>query len=359
MANWPYVQKSGSKWRGWYMAAGERRYLPLRDSAKEASQEAQAIRDASHGGRVGLSLGALADQFLAETRSLRTFATWQFYTQQLDGVFRVLGRKTLVALLTAADLRHLITKMQAGKFSAQTIQHRRATLRRMFRWGIRAGLCDRDITNDVDWPAVRSAPFDVLTSAELGYMLEALQAVPADYDLVLVAVFTGLRKSELARLRVQDIDLESGILWVQGKRRRESVPIDESLNASFRAMIERTGGPWLLPESNAHRGPDKKSTVGLRPDELAEKRRAATVGNVFRRWAKKLADRRFHPHTLRHSLCTELLRSGSELKTAGDMLRHKQVQTTARYAHLVAADLRKALGRLRIVRPESGEARHG
>lgn len=359
MANWPFVQRCGSKWRGWYIAAGKRRYLPLRDSAKEASQEAQSIRSASHGGRVGMSLGALADRFLAETRNLRTFATWQFYSQQLDGVFRHIGRDTLVALLTAADMRHLIVRMQAGKFAAQTIQHRRATLRRMFRWGIRAGLCDRDLTADVDWPQARTAPVDVLTSAELGDMLEQLRAVPADYDLVLVAVFTGLRKSELARLKIQDIDLSSGILWVDGKRRRESVPLDDCLRPSLIAMIDRTGGPWLLPESNAHRGQGKKATAGLTPEEIAEKRRAATVGNLFRRWAKKLADRRFHPHTLRHSLCTELLRSGAELKTAGDMLRHKQVQTTARYAHLVAADLRKALGRLRIVRPEAGESRHG
>jgi hypothetical protein len=101
MANWPFVQQVGNKWRGWYLVEGDRRYLPLRATAKEASKEAQDYRDAlERGGAVGgMTIGKLADRFLDDVHSTRTFGTWSFYSNQLAGVFRAISRDLLLVMV--------------------------------------------------------------------------------------------------------------------------------------------------------------------------------------------------------------------------------------------------------------------
>lgn len=281
MANWPFVQRTRNGWRGWFTLEGERRFLPQRATVREASEEAQAIRRAQRAGGAfsGITIGQLAERFLEDVRRVRTFGTWRFYHQQLEGAFGAIRRDTLLALVTPADMRHLITVHQAGKYSAQTIQHRRAVLRRMFRWAKRQGLSSADPTEIVDWPPVHASAFDVLTGDEMRDVLQQLRAVPADYDLILVAVYTGLRRAELARLRVADVDQAADVLWVRGKVRNEPVPIVDEIRPSLLAMVERAPSDFLLAESAADRGP-KKMKAALTADELAEVRRTYTVANL-------------------------------------------------------------------------------
>lgn len=357
---WPYVQKVGNKFRGYVpLPDGGKRFLKLKATAQEASEEAIATRKAMRdgGAMFAMTLGDLSKRFLEDVRRTRTLGTWDFYSTQLAGVFAAISKETLLVSVGASDMRLLIDKHKAGHFSAQTIQHRRSVLRRMFRWGKKGGLCKEDPTEQVEWPTVLASSFDVIGSDDLRAMLDRLQSVPADYDLVLVTVYTGLRRGELARLRVDDVDLQAGVLWVQGKKRREPVALDVDVVPSIEAMVRRATNGFMVPESAAFRGPKKPLRL-LTAEEHAEKRRAYTVANTFRRWAKKLKDRRFHPHALRHSLATELIRSGADLETAGRALRHRQAQTTKRYTHLVAADLRKATARLKLVPTKKADENH-
>lgn len=358
--HWPYVQRVGTKWRGYYRGGdGRKRFLRLRATAQEASEEAIAMRKlVRDGGAAGMTIGDLSQRFLEDVRRTRTVGTWDFYAQQLRGVFAVLPKETLLLGIGPAEMRTLIDAHREGRFSHQTIQHRRAVLRRMFRWARKAKLHDADPTESVEWPKVTANAFDVIPGEQLAAILDQLRAVPADFDLVVVAVYTGLRRAELARLRIDEIDLDSGILWVTGKRRREPVVLTPDVVPCLRAMIDRTGGPWLIPESQAYRGP-KAAKLDLTPAEIAERQRAATVANVFRRWAKKLGDRRFHPHTLRHSLATELARQGHGIETVGRLLRHREAQTTRRYLHLADPDLRRALSGLRLLQDETKQQDHG
>lgn len=363
--SWPFVQRVRDKWRGWIMVAGRRRYLPLHDTAEEASDEAIEIRKGMRNARTHSTLASLADDFLAEIRATRRHGTWAYYCQQLDGVMLAIGKTIPVACITASVLRELIRKHQdaeGGSYSAQTIQHRRAALRRLFRWAKKRGLAGEDPTELVEWPRVEQHAFDVLPESDMRAMLQRLQAVPADFDLVAVALYTGMRRGDLARLRVADVDLEAGTFWTTGKRRREPAPIPVDVAASFECMVRRAreaGREHLLPRSQSNRGPKKEKARPLTETEAAERERGYTVTNTFRRWAKKLGDRRFHPHTLRHTLATSLIRAGVDHEAVRRILRHSSFQTTQRYVHLVAADQRKAMARLRLLPGGDAASEHG
>lgn len=358
MVRWPFTQKVVDKqtgrvrYRGTYQVDGTRKYLPLRESQREASEEAQDVRRKMRdGGALVVTIGELADRFLDDIRRTRKSGTWSFYAQQIDAVWHIIPRSKLATLVDAADMRRLIHEHQRQQYSAQTIHHRRAVLRRMFRWGEKCGLAGRSPTELVDWPSVRDNAFDVIPSVDLRAMLERVRAVPADYDLVVFALYSGLRRGELARLRLSEIDLASGVMWVDGKRRKEAVPIDDVIADNVRRLIGRSPGPWLLPEARADRGPRKKPKRELTPEEDAECARARTVANCFRRWAKRIGDRRFHPHTMRHSIATELARADVDLQNIGRVLRHRDPKTTMKYVHLAAADARRAKQRLNVLPP--------
>jgi site-specific recombinase XerD len=367
MVRWPYTQKVVDKatgrvrFRGTYQVDGERKYLPLRESQRAASEEAQDIRRKMRdGGMLAITIGDLANRFLEDIRRNRKPGTWSFYAQQIDAVWHVVPRSKLATLVDAADMRRLIHDHQKQDYSAQTINHRRAVIRRMFRWGEKCGLAGRSPTDLVDWPTVSDNAFDVIASDDLRAMLAQVRAVPEDYDLVVVALYSGLRRGELSRLRLRDIDLSAGVMWVDGKRRKEAVPIDDVIMDNVRGLIDRSPGPWLLPEARADRGPKKPPKRELTPEEDAERARARTVANCFRRWARRIGDRRFHPHTMRHSIATELARADADLPEIGRVLRHRDPKTTMKYVHLVGADARRAKKRLNLLpddhpRPSASE----
>lgn len=362
---WPYVQRIGDKWRGWVMVEGARKWLPLRPTAQEASEEAIQARKEGRGlaAAAGTQLGALIDAFLEDARSTRRQGTWEYYSQQLGAVAKMLSRTRPVVLVNGAALRDMVSQMRAAGYGAQTIQHRRSALRRLFRWAIRRGLVKTDPTTAIEWPTVEAHAFDVIPQDQLQAVLAKVQQVPRDFDLVAVMLYTGMRLSEIARLRVDEVDLTAGHFWLPGKRRKEAVPIAAEIAASFRALVQRAvdaGRDYVIDRSNAYRGPKRKGGLKLTDAELAQRQRAYTVQNTFRRWARKLKDRRFHPHALRHSLATMLAANDEHAEVVGQIMRHRSYQTTRIYIHLVGEQRRRATARLRVLPPlQQGEQQHG
>jgi len=73
------------------------------------------------------------------------------------------------------------------------------------------------------------------------------------------------------------------------------------------------------------------------------------VAETFRLWQRRLKEPRWHPHTLRHSVATIMLRRGVSPATVQRFLRHASYAMTQRYVHLVESDLRAATTRLRLL----------
>ncbi|MFO0449318.1 MAG: tyrosine-type recombinase/integrase [Pseudomonadota bacterium] len=332
----PFVQARGpGRFRGWAMVGGRRVYGPSRTDANSAHLDAIALRrgDAATP-TVTKTLRQAADAMHDELAGLRRDGTVAFYRAQARAVFRFIAGDLPLARLTPAVLQELVRLAQLGGFSARTIQHYRRWLNRLVLW------CQRPhrqwFTGDnpvplASWPEPRRAAPDVFGEAELAARLEQLREVPADYDLVLFLAYSGLRRAEFARLSVHDFDFDRLVFAVTGKTDNQLAPITAPMLQAARNLVERAaaaGEPFVVSGTD-------------------ERRRVQTIDRVFRRWAKRFGDRRFHPHALRHSLATNMIRNGVDAGTVQRMLRHASYATTQTYVHLVAADLHGAAGRLR------------
>ena len=173
----------------------------------------------------------------------------------------------------------------------------------------------------------------------------------------------GLRLMELLRLRVQDIDLERGIVTVRaGKGGKDRVTVlPEVLKIPLAGHLERLrqlfdgdreaglGGVWLptpvehkIPSAGRAWGwqwlfPSRQTSVDPRS---GVRRRHHVQDAAFQTAIRKGAERaklakRVTPHTLRHSFATHLLQAGHDIRTVQDLLGHANVETTMVYTHVL------------------------
>ena len=151
--------------------------------------------------------------------------------------------------------------------------------------------------------------------------------------LLMTAYGTGMRRSEVVRLKVSDIDSKRMIIRVvQGKGGKDrDLPLNPELLETLRAYWRwRKPKIYLFPSRGERRGPDVP---------LSDK----TVWHVCGDCARKAGiTKHVTPHTLRHSWATHLLEAGTDLRTIQMLLGHGDLETTARYFHLSREHLHAA-----------------
>lgn len=172
-------------------------------------------------------------------------------------------------------------------------------------------------------------PIDFLTRPEI----EALLAVPdqsrwagrRDRTLLLLAVQTGLRVSELIGLTCQDISLSRGAhVRCKGKGRKERcTPLRKESVAALRVWLrERNGEPLNPLFPNARGGPLSRDGI----EYLLAKHAA-----IARKKCPSLQKKRISPHVLRHSAAMDLLQHGVDRSVIALWLGHESVETTQMY----------------------------
>jgi site-specific recombinase XerD len=150
-----------------------------------------------------------------------------------------------------------------------------------------------------------------------------------DFAILTLVARLGLRSAEVARLELGDIDWRAGEIVVRGKaRRQDRMPLPSDVGEALTAYLC-----------------DARPTVPIRQVFLALKAptraiRPDLVSDVARRACDRAGVRRVGAHRLRHALATELLRRGSTLVEVSQILRHRDLATTAVYAKVDLVSLR-------------------
>lgn len=246
-------------------------------------------------------------------------------------------RKRALLELGQGELGEFVQALSAAGLGARSVARAMHALRGFYRFALREGRLDADPMENLRAPrAPRPLP-RYLTARQI----DALLAAPdpstrlgvRDRAILEVLYATGLRVSELLRLRSEDLDLEVGVLTAFGKGRKERlVPLGSEARAwVLRYLAE--GRPALLGRRRAaelflsQRGA-RLSRMGL----WSVVRRHALTASV----AQTLT-----PHVLRHSFATHLLEHGADLRSLQAMLGHADISTTQIYTHVSRERLRR------------------
>jgi site-specific recombinase XerD len=140
---------------------------------------------------------------------------------------------------------------------------------------------------------------------------------------------TGIRASECAGLREQDVDLELRQIRVTGKGgHMRTLPLNETVaEAMGMYRMARGSGSAESPFFRSRRG--RGISRGVVYERVRTLGRQSRVGRI-------------RPHTLRHTFATHLVHQGVNLVTIRDLLGHRQITSTQLYLHVTARDLREA-----------------
>jgi len=160
-----------------------------------------------------------------------------------------------------------------------------------------------------------------------------------DHALLVVAVQTGLRVSELVGLRRRDIDLGTGAhVRCRGKGRKDrSTPLTRQSVAVMRVYLAERGGTADDPVFAGPRGAPLSRDAVRR---LVERHTETAV-----RSCPSLTTKKTSPHVLRHTTAMRLLESGCDLSTISLWLGHESPRTSQIYLHAHLALKERALAR--------------
>lgn len=202
-----------------------------------------------------------------------------------------------------------------------------AVLSSIYTFAIRRGLAEANPTKNVKAPKGRT-PGRFLTKDEWGRLGEALQAFEGEAggsrfsDAITLIALTGCRRSEIARLRWSEVDLEAGLLRLQhSKTGPRAVPLGDQAIDLIVKLKAAGEGEWVFP-SRRGRGP----IVGLQ--------------KVWSQIRKQANLPTLRLHDLRHSFASQAINGGASLYLTGAVLGHRQSSTTQRYAHLQSDPVR-------------------
>jgi site-specific recombinase XerD len=205
------------------------------------------------------------------------------------------------------------------KLCAGSVEHHVAALRFFF---LRV-LHRHEFRQFLPYPKVPRKLPTILSREEVARLIEASSSL-FQRALLMVLYGTGMRRAEVARLKIADIDSQRMIIHVvDGKGHKDrDLPLSpallETLRAYWRWLKPRT---YLFP-SRCHR--DCEQPISDKVIWLACTNAAKKAG----------IHKKSNPHLIRHSWATHLLEAGTDLRTIQLLLGHEDLEVTARYLHL-------------------------
>lgn len=253
---------------------------------------------------------------------LRRFGEW-LKEREIDSVKR-------------QDIVRYFQSLRSSGISARSVARALAALRGFFRFLVRERHLQHDPTENLDNPKLWTTLPQSLQPGEV----EALLAAPdrstpdgvRDTAMLELLYATGLRVSELIRVKLEDLVLDAGFLRTFGKGAKERiVPFGDSAREAIAAYMER-GRPHFNRRSDPHlfltnrSRPMSRQTFWMKIVKYA--RTAGIKSHIS-------------PHVLRHSFATHLLENGADLRSVQLMLGHSDISTTQIYTHVSRARLQK------------------
>ncbi len=151
---------------------------------------------------------------------------------------------------------------------------------------------------------------------------------------------TGLRVSELAKLKKDNVNLRKEEFTVMGKGRKSRVVF---LSEQARYWLQKYLEKRTDPNSYLFISHDKRT---LKQDDDEQPLTPRSIQRLVQKYARAAGiTKSITPHTLRHSFATDLLQNGADIRSVQTMLGHSSITTTQIYTHITDKELKNVYNR--------------
>ena len=287
------------------------------------------------------TLSAFLDYLRVERGSAKL--TIAAYTSDLAQFAQFLEKRHQV--LSGArreDVREYIQELFSYALDGRSVGRKLSAIRQLYRHLLLDAKIDKDPALNIDLPKQWKVLPKALSRDEVGAMLAEKQPgketirghalALRDRAMIELLYAGGVRVSEVADARLEDLKLEMGYILVRGKGDKErmvplGVPAQTALQQYLRngreVMADKRNSPLLF--------------LGAGGRRLTRQRLWQLVGK-----ASLPSGRHASPHMLRHSCATHMVENGADLRTVQTILGHSDISTTQIYTH-VALDRLKSV----------------
>jgi len=271
--------------------------------------------------------------------ALETFLRWASRRGTVD--VRSLGKKDLVAF--HAWLCRQTSKKSGEPLTPGVVNQRFRAVKLLYSCLYRSGMISENPAHALNLkvPEVPGWKRRPLTRDEVTRVLEGIKTTTPqgvrDRGLFELIYSSGLRVSEAAGLKVGDVDFERRMMVVRGKFDKDRmVPISEVA----KAFLELHLGP-RMENSEAW------IFEGMGRERKRGHLKGVRVSMLFRETLRELDmdKKEISTHSLRHSTATHLLENGASIRHVQELLGHSDIESTARYTHVMTDGLAKVYRR--------------
>ncbi len=241
-------------------------------------------------------------------------------------------------------LQHEVTRWESSphirdvrRLSPFSVQGYVRTIKAFWSWLMAEGYISNNPMEKLKIPKVPRKVIATFTPEQLKKMIKQLdlnkQRTFRDYNIILLLIDTGIRLSELANLRVEDVDFKQSCLLVTGKGSKERiVPIGTQVRRHlWRYISAFRPEPYLSENTNlfltASGNPLKRGAIRLMISRLGVK---AGISGV-----------RCSAHTFRHTFAKQYIMQGGDIFSLQRILGHSSLEMVKVYVNLAMSDVSK------------------
>ncbi|MFQ5480674.1 MAG: site-specific tyrosine recombinase XerD [Thermodesulfobacteriota bacterium] len=261
------------------------------------------------------------------------------YIRDINGFSEFLNNSNKdIITAHAEDITAYLAHLRDKGKSVRSYTRALIALRGMYKFFLREGLIKTSPASLVDIPAFHGTLPEVLGVEEVERLLKAHGGTSTlsirDRTMLETLYATGLRVSELVKLRLNDLSLQKGLITPLGKGgKQRAVPLGEEAMIWLRRYIEEARPSLQKKGQSAFLFLSIRGRAMTRQNFWDIIKKTALLAGIDKG--------RIKPHVLRHSFATHLIEGGADLRSVQAMLGHADISTTQIYTHVTTERLKK------------------
>jgi len=320
-------------WIDYTDSTGKRHFESTRTTLKsEALQILEERRVQARAGKIPLKTKPVlfkdfAKKYMEHIKKLREFDSRKYRVNKLVKEF---GDLKLSEFTTVLVEEYQSKRIAQGCANA-TVNRELAILKHMIHKAVDWDLIDDDVlkrVRKVKQLKENNRRLRYLSREEADRLIAACYKAPKCSHLapiIITALHTGMRRSEILKLKWDDIDFRAGFIYVKDSKNYQSrmIPLSDTLKQTLQSLPRHITSPYVFCREDG------------KPYNEVKK--------GFNRVVKYAGIKDFHFHDLRHTFASWLVMGGTDLATVKELLGHKSINMTMRYAHLAPDHKEKAI----------------
>lgn len=288
-----------------------------------------------------MQIEKLLESFCNYSRFIKGLSesTIKRYQQKIGNFIRQSEVQSFDDITEEKVLQFFYAGRMERKWKATTYHTYYMTLTVFFQWAITHGHLKKNYVKDIELPKIPKSLPKNLSKQQADTILEATINYPfshrfiryRNHAIIATFIFAGIRKNELFKLTLDDVDIENRTLFINGKGNKQRfIPISNRLTEILeRYFKERQKLKKTCPAFFTSFGLNKAYTNSGLSRVISTIRESSGIY--------------FRAHVLRHTFATLMLEGGCDIYSLSKMMGHNDIKTTTLYLSASAEHLRNVL----------------